>query len=147
MNNSIVKLYVDPITASIDKYIWVFWSILWISLALGLGQDELIYKTGGIIEIPEIALIITILVLWVSIILQALRQYYYNDIITSHLAKLGNWFLLGSSTIFTFRLTWISVLQGYPVHISPIIILGTFLLGVGLSFTALSHMKKHVKQS
>lgn len=127
----------DPITILVEKFAWIFWTVLWASLAFGLGQTDLEYSTRGVYEIPEIITILVTTIMWLSVILQSLKQAFYvypKPVIT----RLGNWLLLGSSTIFTFRITWILFIHDYIVHISPIILIGATLMGIGLSLNALS---------
>lgn len=135
------KLYnLDPITSRIDRFAWIFWAILWISLSLGLGHEDLVYSARGILEIPEIITILIVFIMWLSVLLQVIRQAFFNYP-KPLLAKLGNWFLIGASTLFTFRLTWILLIKDYIIHISPIILLGAALMGVGLILNAIVGIK------
>jgi len=132
---------VDPVTLALEKFAWIFWTILWISLASGLGQEEVLFISGGEVEGLEFLTIVVVITMWVAVALQTLRQIFYSKT-GVWLVRLGRWLLLGASSIFAFRTTWTLVTHGSAMHISPTTLFGAGLLAAGLCVNALGRMQQ-----
>jgi len=136
-----MTISLDPVTKTLEKSAWVFWTILWISLASGLGQNEMVYISGGILEPLEILTILVVIVMWLAVVLQTLRQLFYATV-GVQFVRWGRWLLLGASSVFAFRTTWMLVVHGSEMHISPATLFGAGLLGLGLCFNAWGRMQE-----
>jgi predicted neutral ceramidase superfamily lipid hydrolase len=134
-----VKL--DPLTKVLENIAWIFWTILWVSLATGVGQNEEVFISGGVLEYYEIVTIIVVTLMWLAVLAQTVRQLFYSETGTI-LVRLGRWLLLGASSIFAFRTTWMLVVYGTAMHISPATLLGGGLLAIGLIVTAFGRMSE-----
>jgi hypothetical protein len=136
-----MKMRLDPITTQVERFAWVFWTILWVSLATGLGQEETMFLSGGDLEVLEGFTILVVALMWLAVVLQTIRQLFYSKTGVL-LVRIGRWLLLGSSSIFAFRTTWMLVVHGTEMHISPATLFGGGLLAIGLSFNALGRMQQ-----
>lgn len=134
-----MRMVFDPITQFLNRSAWIMWAILWISLSLGMGQVQIapIVTMEYDTFLPSL---ITTILLWSCVTLQAIRQIYYSHL--GHpLVKVGRWMILVATTIFAFRMTYmITIYGGAPVALSTLI--GTSLLAVGLSLNAIGMMQQ-----
>jgi hypothetical protein len=137
-----MKVHLDPITGVLEKFAWVFWTILWVSLATGIGQDEIMFLSGGELELMEVTTIVVVIMMWSAVILQTIRQLFYSESGVL-LVRFGRWLLLGASSIFAFRTTWMLITTGSEMHISPATLIGGGLLALGLCVNALGRMQEH----
>lgn len=135
-----MKMVFDPITDFIDKFAWVAWAILWISLSLGVGQEEFVIP--GTAAIPDrllLSIVASILLLG-CVLLQTVRQLYYSNE-GPPLVRLGRWIILGATSIFAFRMLY--MISAYGSATSSIAALvGVCLLAVGLSLNAIGMMQQ-----
>jgi hypothetical protein len=132
----------DPVTDRLNKSAWIFWVVLWVSLSLGVGQDELILAEHNeriIYDTTELSIIATIL-LWAAVTLQALRQIYYAHT-SPFLVKIGRWLIFSATSILAFRSTYMLILYG-GVPSSRAAIIGISLLAVGICFSSLGMMQQ-----
>lgn len=136
----------DPFTEFLNRYAWAFWALLWISLCLGIGQEEVILSSGMPAlnyNTTTITTVVTIL-LWGAVILQTVRQMYYSHLGHS-LVRLGRWMILGATSIFAFRMTYMLALYG-GVPSSYATLVGVGILAIGISLNALGMMQQHYFQ-
>jgi len=136
-----MMMRLDPITSWLERSAWIFWTILWVSLAAGLGQEEAIFISGGEVESLELVTMLVVILMWVAVILQTLRQIFYSKT-GVWLVRLGRWLLLGASSIFAFRTTWMLVVHGSEMHIAPSTLFGAGLLAIGLCVNAVGRMQQ-----
>jgi hypothetical protein len=132
----------DPITRNLNKFAWIFWIVLWISLSLGIGQDELIlleHQSRINYDTTEITIIAAV-VIWAAVILQAVRQIYYSHT-SPFLVKIGRWFIFTATSILAFRTTYMLAMYG-GVPSSRAAIIGIILLAVGICFSSIGMMQQ-----
>lgn len=134
-----MKMVFDPITQFLNRSAWLLWAILWMSLSLGIGQEE--FKPVLVLEhntyTPSL---IAAILLWSCVTLQAIRQVYYSHL--GHpLVKVARWIILAATTIFAFRMTYmLAYYGGAPSSIATLI--GVSLLAIGLSLNAIGMMQQ-----
>lgn len=135
-----MRLVFDPITEFLNRSAWIMWAILWISLSLGVGQEELNPTLAKVSFDTYIPSIIASVLLWSCVILQAVRQVYYSHL--GHpLVKIARWLILGATTIFAFRMSYmIMMYNGAPSSLATLI--GVSLLAIGLSLNAIGMMQQ-----
>lgn len=140
-----MKAVFDPFTTLLNKFAWLFWAILWISLSLGVGQEELIVNEKPVLsyDTTTITTIVCIL-LWGSVLLQTVRQVYYSHL-GHRLVKLGRWLILGATSIFAFRMLYMLTMYG-GVPSSYATLVGVGILSIGLSLNALGMMQQEYFQ-
>lgn len=134
-----MKMIFDPITQFLSRSAWFLWATLWISLFLGMGQEEL--RPIVVIEhdtyIPSL---VAAILLWSCVTLQAIRQVYYSHLGNS-LVKVARWIILGATTIFAFRMTYmLTYYGGAPSSIATLV--GVSLLAIGLGLNAIGMMQQ-----
>jgi hypothetical protein len=137
-----MKALFDPVTSFLNRSAWIFWAILWISLSLGAGQEELIIREvgPGIQYDTTTATTICTILLWAAIILQIIRQVYYSNQ-GPKLVRLGRWLILGATSIFAFRMTYmLSQHGGAPSSYATLI--GVSLLALGICLNSIGMMQQ-----
>lgn len=134
-----MKMVFDPITQFLNRSAWVLWAVLWISLSLGIGQEEFnpVVFTKYDTYIPSL---VAAILLWFCVMLQTIRQVYYSHL--GHpLVRIGRWIILGATTIFAFRMTYmLSYYGGAPSSLATLI--GVSLLAIGLSLNSIGMMQQ-----
>jgi predicted neutral ceramidase superfamily lipid hydrolase len=137
-----MRLVFDPITKFLDECAWLFWALLWLSLSLGIGQEEMTANQADMFvnyNNTTTTIIATIL-LWGAVVLQTIRQVYYSH--TGHiLVKIGRWLILCATSIFAFRMTFMLIVYGGTPS-SYATLVGVSLLAVGLSLNSLGMMQQ-----
>lgn len=134
-----MKMCFDPITEFLNRSAWILWAVLWISLSLGVGQEEFVINPTVTYDTFMPSLISAVL-LTACVLLQAVRQIYYGDEGPT-LVKFGRWLILGATSIFAFRMVYTVVMyNGAPSSIATLI--GVCILAVGLSLNAIGMMQQ-----
>lgn len=127
----------DPITNKLSKFIWLFWAVLWVSLAIGFGSENnfvMVNAKNGY-EIPGL---IAAILLWGAVLIQIVKLIYYSHE-CNYLLKVGRWLLLIASGIFAYRMTYMLVVYG-DIYASLAAIVGAIILAVGLILSSLGVM-------
>jgi hypothetical protein len=108
-----MKPNLDPVTKVIDKFLWVFWAIIIVSLLSGLGQDDSNIRSYAQVVTYDSTLgtSIAVILLWISLAIQLIRQVFYTN---EHnlLVKIGLWVLLFATSMFAFRMTYLLIEYG-----------------------------------
>jgi hypothetical protein len=127
-----MKLVFDPITEVLNRFLWVFWVVLWISLSIGLGQDDnnLIHYSKTIQYDTTIPSTIISVLLWSAVVLQTIRQIYYSHLGPT-LVKVGRWIMLLATSIFAFRMTYMLIQYGgAPSTMATMVALGLMAISI-----------------
>lgn len=132
-----MKYISDPITQKLSQFIWLFWAILWVSLAIGLGNDTKIHSMY-IVQGHEIPGTIASILLWGAVVVQIVKLLYYSST-CNMLLKFGRWLLLISTGIFAYRMTHMLIMYG-DVYASMSAIIGAIILAIGLILSSLGVM-------
>lgn len=136
-----MKEVFDPITNTLNKFAWAMWAILWLSLSIGIGQEDFYPNTVPIKSADTTVLsTISAVLLWSSVILQVIRQIYYSHL-GPGLVKVGRWLILVATTIFAFRMTYMLAAYGGAPSSSAALI-GVSILAIGLSLNAIGMMQQ-----
>jgi hypothetical protein len=142
-----MKHMMDPITDFLNRIAWIFWAVLWISLSLGIGQEEVdVINHGNIITYStKVPTTIAAILLWTAVVLQVIRQVYYGNL-GPKLVRLGRWLTLGATSIFAFRMTHMLVTYG-GVPSSYATLVGVSLLSLGLILISLGMLQHDFSHS
>lgn len=136
-----MRMVFDPITDFLNRSAWILWALLWLSLSLGIGQEEFNIPVNGYVPYnTTVASTIAAILLWACVILQATRQIYYSHL-GPPLVKLARWIILGATTIFAFRMTYMLAAYGGAAS-SMATLIGVSLLAIGLSLNAIGMMQQ-----
>lgn len=139
-----MKYISDPITQKLSQFVWFFWAILWVSLAIGLGNDTKLSEIhiGDGNEVPGT---VASILLWGAIVVQIVKLLYYS-IDCNYLLKIGRGLLLIATSIFAYRMTYMLITYG-DVYISMSAIIGTIISAIGLVLSSLGvMMHEHFKK-
>ena len=138
-----MKYISDPITDKLSKFIWLFWAVLWVSLAVGFGS-ETNYIIPNVTNGYEIPGLIAAILLWGAVFIQVVKLIYYSQE-CNYLLKLGRWLLLIATGIFAYRMSYMLVIYG-DIHASLAAIVGAIILAIGLILASLgAMMTEHFK--
>ena len=139
-----MKAVFDPFTEFLNRFAWVFWALLWVSLCLGIGQEELIIDRPLLNNNTTTITIIVTVLLWGAVALQVVRQMYYSHL-GHKLVKLGRWLILVSTSIFAFKATYMLAIYG-GISGSYATIIGIGVLAIGVSLNSLGMMQQYYFQ-
>ena len=69
-----MKYISDPITNKLSKFIWLFWAVLWVSLAIGFGSETnfVMINTKNGYEVPGL---IASILLWAALLIQIVNEH------------------------------------------------------------------------
>lgn len=132
-----MKYISDPITDKLSKFIWLFWAVLWVSLAIGFGSETnfvMVNAKNGY-EIPGL---IASILLWGAVFIQIVKLIYYSHE-CNYLLRIGRWLLLIATGIFAYRMTYMLIVYG-DIYASLATIVGAIVLAMGLILASLGAM-------
>ena len=138
-----MKYISDPITNKLSKFIWLFWAVLWVSLAIGFGSETnfVMINTKNGYEVPGL---IASILLWAALLIQIVKLIYYSHE-CDYLLKVGRWLLLITTGIFAYRMTYMLIVYG-DIYASLAAIIGAIILAIGLILASLGvMMNEHFK--
>ena len=138
-----MKYISDPITNKLSKFIWLFWAVLWVSLAIGFGSETnfVMINTKNGYEVPGL---IASILLWAALLIQIVKLIYYSHE-CNYLLKVGRWLLLITTGIFAYRMTYMLIVYG-DIYASLAAIIGAIILAIGLILASLGvMMNEHFK--
>lgn len=133
----------DPITHKLSKFIWLFWAVLWVSLAIGFGNETNFVMTD-IKNGYQVPGLVASILLWAAVLIQIVKLIYYSHE-CNYLLKVGRWLLLIATGIFAYRITYMLIVYG-DVYTSLAAIIGAIILAIGLTLSSLGvMMHEHFK--
>lgn len=129
-------------TLKLQNYAWLLWSILFVSVVVGFGKEDVnfistgAYLPTGIYQLIVYGMGITI---GISSIINII-ELYTNKHLMGTGTKIGLVIIILGLFILATRVYWVFFTSNVSMNIAPSTIIGTYMIAIGTASSSIGRM-------